>query len=204
MVTTRALHLCIPARAHDQYILLPDTLFFVNEYSPTFNFREPLNPVMNLTNSAKRTKNLLVEKVESLKIKFNLQLKVKKVVTERKFFSFSFWLNILSSNKFHILLNSVQSFSCSKPALQRVSFVILMGRDVMSVKQERFKNFTALRLESSFAIVRSSAAAAPVSSIFVNGASEVKDSLVHHLSVTAFNQLGIQVNCNEIKTRFVR
>lgn len=79
-----------------------------------------------------------------------------------------------------------------------------MGRDVMSVKQERFKNFAALRLESSFTIVRSSAAAAPVSSIFVNGASEVKDSLVHHLSVTAFNQLGIQVNCNEIKTRFVR
>lgn len=46
MVKTRALHLCSPARAHDQYTRLPISLFFVNEKSPTFNFRLPRHPSM--------------------------------------------------------------------------------------------------------------------------------------------------------------
>lgn len=46
IVRTRALHLCSPARAHDQYTRLPISLFLVKVKSPTFNLRLPRQPSM--------------------------------------------------------------------------------------------------------------------------------------------------------------
>lgn len=46
IVKTRDLHLCSPARAHDQYTRLPISLFFVYVKWPTFNLRLPRHPSM--------------------------------------------------------------------------------------------------------------------------------------------------------------
>lgn len=68
----------------------------------------------------------------------------------------------------------------------------------MCVQQERLQNLAADGLEASLAVVRAGAAAAPVSSVLVVGAAEVKRSLVHHLRVAASNELRVPC-CNESK-----
>lgn len=62
IVTILARHLCNPARAHDQYVRFADTLFFVNENDPTFNFLLPRKPVIN----EKKSEIKLLEKINSV------------------------------------------------------------------------------------------------------------------------------------------
>lgn len=74
-------------------------------------------------------------------------------------------------------------------ALHSMTHIVLRKNHVMRVKQIRLKDFTAFSLESSFAVVRSGAAAPPVRPVLINGTAKVKYSLIHHLGVSTSNQL---------------